>query len=490
MISNSFLKRLCRYVVIAGMTSLALLSNVVVAQEINKQADVIIVGGGLAGLSAARTLTAKGHSVIVLEANDRVGGRTWTKQLSDGSWVDMGGQWVGPGMNNILELAESLGLKTFPSHYQGKSIFFYNGKRLEYSSGVESGAFPLPEEDLKEYRDILTKIDEYAAEVPSEAPWNAPHAKEWDSQTVASWMQNNVKTPGTAFLLRVFLHGYFACEPSDVSFLHFLFYIKAGGGFHKLHSAGIALRFIEGTQQISQKMAAELGDRVMLNMQVREIDQTGSGVVVTTQNGRFEGKQVIVAMAPPLASRITYRPILPADRDQLTQRLPMGSSIKVHAVYPKAFWRETGMSGMVISGDDDVSLTVDNSPPSGEPGIIGGFFEGQESRKWAGRSEEDIKKTVLESFVKFFGPQAANPTAFYIADWGNQGWSRGCFTSVFPPGAWTGFPESIRKPAGRIHWAGTETAVRWYAYMDGAVSSGKRAAEEVIKDLDTQGETK
>ncbi len=466
------------------LACLAIIPNGVLAQEIvQKEADVIVVGGGLAGLSAARSLVAQGHSVIVLEANDRVGGRTWTKQLPDGGWVDMGGQWVGPGMNHILELAESLGLKTFPSHYEGKNIFIYQGKRSEYSSGVDAGTFPLPEADINEYQAILKTIDAMATEVPAEAPWNAPHAKEWDSQTVASWMQNNVKTAGTKYLLRVFLHGYFACEPSDLSFLHFLFYIKAGGGFHKLHSAGIALRFIEGTQPISQKMAQQLGDSVVLNMPVKEIDQTGKNIVVTTENGRFQAKHVIVAMAPPLASRISYRPILPADRDQFTQRVPMGSTIKVHAVYPKAFWREKGMSGMAISEDDDVSLTVDNSSPSGKPGILGGFFEGQESRRWAGRSDEEIKKTALASFVKFFGQDAANPTAFYIADWGNQPFARGCFTSVFPPGAWTGFPDSIRKPVGRIHWAGTETAIQWYAYMDGAVSSGKRAADEVIKEL-------
>lgn len=198
--------------------------------EVEREADVIVVGGGLAGLSAARSLTEEGFSVLVLEANERVGGRTWTKK-TEGGWVDMGGQWVGPGMNNVLSLAESLGVKIFPSYYQGKNIFIYNGKRGEYTADIDAASFPLPDEDLEEYRSMLKKIDAFASEVPVEAPWKAPHAKEWDSQTVASFMENNLKTPGAKFLLRVFLHGYFAAEPSDVSFLHFLFYIKAGGAF-------------------------------------------------------------------------------------------------------------------------------------------------------------------------------------------------------------------------------------------------------------------
>ncbi len=469
---------------IAGLTLLTMLPQAAFAEDTAiEKADVIVVGGGLAGLSAARTLIAGGYSVILLEANDRVGGRTWTKKTSDGGWVDMGGQWIGPGMNSILALAEELGVKTFPSHYSGKNIFIYDGKRAEYSADVEAAAFPLPDADIAEYRSVLKIIDTLAAEVPVDAPWEAPHAKEWDSQTVATWMKDNMKTPGAQFLLRVFLHGYFASEPSDVSFLHFLFYIQSGGGFHKLHASGIALRFLEGSQQISEKVAQQMGNRVKLNSPVVEIDQTGKTIIVSTKNGQYIAKQVIVAMSPPLASRISYQPILPSNRDQFTQRAPIGSTIKVHAVYSKAFWRKTGYSGMVISGDDDVSLVVDNSPPSGVPGILGGFFEGQESREWAGRTEDDIKKKVLESFVKFYGPDAATPTAFYIADWGNQPWARGCFTSVFPPGVWTGFKGSRSTPVGRIHWAGTETATQWYAYMDGAVSSGKRAADEVMKEL-------
>jgi len=351
------------------------LPNIVLAQEdIQKRADVIVVGGGISGLSAARLLAANDYSVIVLEANDRVGGRTWTKQLPNGAWIDMGGQWIGPGMDSILALAESLGIKTFPSHYQGKNIFIYNGKRNEYSANVEEGTFPLPSADIEEYQSILKKIDALASEIPIESPWLAPKAKEWDSQTVATWMKDNLKTPGARYLLSVFLHGYFASEPSDVSLLHFLFYIQAGGGFHKLHSSGIAWRFVEGAQQISQKMAQALGDSVILNAPVKEIDQSGSSVIVTTPKGRFEASQVIVAMSPSLASRIYYKPILPADRDQFTQRAPLGASIKVHAVYPKAFWRSKGLSGMVISEEDNVSLVVDNSPPSGEPGILGGVL--------------------------------------------------------------------------------------------------------------------
>jgi monoamine oxidase len=156
---------------------------------------------------------------------------------------------------------------------------------------------------------------------------------------------------------------------------------------------------------------------------------------------------------------------------------------KCHAVYPTPFWREKGLSGQVISDEDDVVVTYDNSPPSGQPGILVGFLEGREARQWADRPEADLRKMVLAAFEKYFGPDARSPTEFYVADWAGETWTRGCFSAVLPPGTWTGYPNVLRTPVGRIHWAGTETATKWYAYLDGAVASGERAAEEVLQKL-------
>jgi monoamine oxidase len=482
MILSAFIKR-CNFRVIVAAAVLCFgIPHLTAAHENAKnQADVIVVGGGLSGLSAARTLVAAGHSVIVLEARDRVGGRTWTKQGEKGVWIDMGGQWIGPGQTHVLALAKTLGLTIFPSFDTGNGILFYKGTKGSYS--LKNEVFPFPAEDVNAYHEAMAKIDELAKTVPVDAPWKAPHAEELDGQTVASWMDSSVPNERARFLLRVFMLGYFASEPKDVSFLHFLFYVNAGGGLHNLHTAGIAQRIVGGTQQLSDKMAQQLGGRVVLNTPVREIDQTSGGVMIKTDHGNFSGKYVIVAMTPALSGRIIYQPVLPADRDQFTQRAPMGSSIKLHAVYPEAFWRKKGLSGQVISGEDPISLVVDNSPPEGKPGILAGFIEADEARKWSNRSEADKKKATIAAFVKYFGPEAASPTAFYQVDWAAQPWSRGCFSGVMPAGTWTGFPDVLRKPVGRIHWAGTETATQWYAYMDGAIASGERAGNEVSQLL-------
>ncbi len=160
----------------------------------------------------------------------------------------------------------------------------------------------------------------------------------------------------------------------------------------------------------------------------------------------------------------------------------MATTIKCHAVYLTPFWRQQGLSGQVFS-DVDVDVTHDNSPPNGQPGIMAAFLFGQLGREWADRSEADLRRKVLTAFEKYFGPQAASPTAFYTANWPREIWSRGCYPGIMPPGVWTGYPNALRTPADRIHWAGTETETRWFAYMDGAVGSGQRAAEEVLQKL-------
>jgi monoamine oxidase len=216
---------------------------------------------------------------------------------------------------------------------------------------------------------------------------------------------------------------------------------------------------------------------------VRRIVQTKSGVRVECDKLVVRGKQVIVAMAPSLAGRIDYHPKLPALRDQLSQRVPNGSVIKCEAVYDKPFWRGKGFSGQVVSDDDPVRITFDNTPPDGSPGVLLGFIEGHAARVWGRRSAADRRKAVLANFATYFGAQALKPRAYYEKNWTNDSWTRGCYTGYMPPGALIDFGTALRKPFRRIHWAGTETATIWSGYMDGAVRSGKRAAKEALAAL-------
>jgi monoamine oxidase len=463
-----------------------------ISKSMSHFVDVVVVGGGLSGLAAARDLVSRGKSVIVLEGNNRVGGRTWTEPVSgsNGAWVDMGAQWVGPTQDRILALIKEFGLKTFTFYTKGNLQLFFGNRKLVFPPGdihinaKKVEGLPVPAATLRDLISAFTKIDALARAVPPSAPWTAPGATGLDSMTVADWMAANVRDAMAAFILKEGVWGWLASEPRDVSLLHLLAYVSSAGGILPLETFGIAMRVEGGTQQISQHMAEELGSsRVLLQMPVHGITRTDSGVVVSTLNGNFSAQQAIVAMSPTMTSRIDYAPALPGRRDQLIQRVPMGSTIKCHAVYPTPFWRTSGLNGQVFSNTTPVAVCADNTPPSGTPGILCAFLEAQPARDWTDRPEAEIKAMVVAALVSYFGTKAKNPSEFFIANWQIQPWSRGCFAGVMPTGAWTGYQNEINQPIGRIHWAGTELASKWTAYMDGAVSSGETAAAAVLKYL-------
>jgi monoamine oxidase len=186
-----------------------------------------------------------------------------------------------------------------------------------------------------------------------------------------------------------------------------------------------------------------------------------------------------VAIAPTLAGRIDYAPALPALRDQLTQRVPQGSVIKVEAVYPEPFWRAQGLSGSSYSDGSPIQFTYDNSPPGGRPGVLLGFVAGSEARRLGTLSPAARRRAVLTSFVGLFGPAATHPRSLIEHDWSAEEYTRGCYAGFLPPGVWSDYGSALRAPVGHIHWAGTETAEVFTGYMDGAVRSGERAAVEV-----------
>jgi monoamine oxidase len=231
-------------------------------------------------------------------------------------------------------------------------------------------------------------------------------------------------------------------------------------------------------------MATQLGkENVVLSSPVRKITRLRDRVQVESDKLIAVGQRVIVAIPPPLAGRLQYSPALPADRDQLTQRFPMGSVMKVIAIYDKPFWRDQGYSGQVVADTPPVQVTFDNTPPSGSPGALMGFVEATSSRQLNTVSKATLKAKVLDNFGTYFGEPARHPIAFFEKRWDNDIWHRGCPVCFTPPGVLLDYGQAIRRPVGRIHWAGTETSTYWNGYMDGAVRSGERAAAEVRKLL-------
>ena len=450
-----------------------------------READVAIVGAGLAGLAAARALKAAGREVVVLEARDRVGGRTLNEPIGDGKVVEIGAQWVGPTQDRMYDLIEELGLQTFPTHTEGKNLFEHRGRVSRYS-GTIPRANPIA---LAQVGLAMRRINRMAAAVSTEAPWTAPKASRWDSETFATWMRQNVRTRTAREILRLAIIGVWAAEPEDVSLLHVLFYTRSAGSLEILTDAeGGAQqdRVVGGTQLISLRMAEELGDgAVELDAPVRVIRHGREGVALGSDRLAVTARRAIVAVPPTLAARIVYDPPMPAVRDGLTQRMAQGSVVKCMAVYERPFWREQGLSGAITSVSGPISVGFDNSPPDGSPGVLMGFLEGRAARNAADLTREERRELVAGCFARMFGSEAADPVGYVDRSWAADPWSRGCYGGFMAPGAWTDYGRALRDPVGPIHWAGAETATVWNGYMDGAVSSGRRAAAEALDALGT-----
>ncbi len=447
-----------------------------------ESADVLVVGAGLAGLTAARNLVAAGYSVLVLEARDRVGGRMVNEDIGDGKIVEMGGQWAGPTQDRLMALATEMEVASFRTYDTGQKVLHFNGKRGTYTGAIPR-INPLVLIDIARAQ---ARLESMAKKVPTDAPWMAPGAQKLDGQTFETWIRRNTASRGARTLLALGIEAVFAAEPGDLSMLHVLFYTHSGGSFQRLiDTTGGAQqdRFVGGSAVIAERAAIKLGDIVRLEAPVSKIEVTGDKVTATTPAGQFDARRIIVTVPPLLAGRIEYEPALPSWREQLTQRTPMGSVIKCQVIYDEPFWRKDGLSGQATGDGSGSRVVFDNSPPDGAPGVLLAFLEGDEARRLGREPLEVRRQAVLDSLVRYFGPRAGQPQDYRERDWQQEKWSGGCYGTLFGPNVWTRYGAALRLPVGPIRWAGTETSPIWAGYMDGAIRSGEEAARQVAAEL-------
>ncbi len=444
--------------------------------------DVAVVGAGLSGLIAARALVAAGLSTVVLEARDRVGGRTFSRNVGEAVF-DLGGQYLGLKQHRMLQLVSELGLHRTATPHTGTKWIELGARRASYDSAIPK----MPPLALIQVQLFLSRVDRISRGIQSAAPWTASNAAALDRQTVESWWRRFIFGRDAHLLLQHTIRMTFGCEADEMSLLSLLQYTSGAHGLSHMTATegGSQEEYLtEGTQEISKRIAAKLGDRVVLSAPVRRIAQDESGVTVRADSGVWRAQRVIIAMPPLLTGRIDYSPTLPLNRTALVQRFPMGAVIKCIALYDRPFWRERGYSGEVISDRGAVGVAFDCTKANGKQPALVGFIEGARARAWSDRSPEERRRTVLRELAGFLGPEAEQPTEYFDQDWTAEQWTGGCSAGHATTGALSHYGPALREPIGRIHWAGTETAREWFGYMEGAVEAGERAADEVIARRD------
>lgn len=458
-----------------------------VTAELPRHTQVVVVGAGYAGLSAALRLRDQGVDVLVLEGAGRVGGRAHSEQ--HGSVVlDHGGQWVGPTQHRLLDWAERFNCRTFRTWNTGEHLELWtDGSPRRYT-----GAGPDDGPGLREYLATADRLTQLAAHIRLDDPPGTEHLTRLDGETVQAFLDRTVSTPAARQRMALAVQGVWACEPRELSLFHLLFYVAAAGGFDQLmdtEGGAQERRFTAGAQAPAHAAAAQLGPALRLDTRVLGVTQAGPQARVHTDAGTVRAERVVVALPPPAAAALTFTPQLPAARRRWLHGSPMGSVAKVNLTYPEPFWRAAGLSGQAtLYGSHPPGVVFDNSPEDAGTGVLTAFVYGDRLRRWQQAGASARAAALRAALRTLFGPEAEQCTGYLEKNWNTDPWAGGGYAAVPSPGTWSASGTTgWRAPHGLVHWAGTETSTVWNGYLEGAIASGERAAREVLHALHNGG---
>ncbi|MDQ0662227.1 putrescine oxidase [Arthrobacter ulcerisalmonis] len=452
---------------------------------LNLNRDVVVVGAGPSGLTAARELKKAGLTVAVLEARDRVGGRTWTDTV-DGAMLEIGGQWVSPDQTVLMDLLQELNLETYPRYREGESMYIgKDGIPVRYTGDT----FPVDPDTEAEMNKLITLLDGLAAEIGPTEPWAHPKARELDTISFHHWLREHSANEEAWNNIGLFIAGGMLTKPAHAfSALQAVLMAASAGSFSHLTDEDFILdrRVVGGMQRVSLLIAQELGDDVVLSSPVRTINwetdpDGGHRVTVESERATVSARFVIMAVPPNLYSRVSFNPPLPRRQHQMHQHQSLGLVIKVHAVYSRPFWRNSGLSGTCFGAGSVVQEVYDNTNFGDTRGTLVGFISDEKADAVFELGADERKRTVLESIAGFLGAEALEPEVYYESDWGSEEWTRGAYASSYDLGGLHRYGKDQHAPVGPIYWSSSDLAAEGYQHVDGAIRMGQRTAASICE---------
>ena len=446
--------------------------------------DIVIIGAGASGLTAATELRKAGLTVAVLEARDRVGGRLHTDDIN-GAMLEIGGQWVSPDQDALKETIAELGLETFARYREGESVYINAaGERTRFEGEI----FPVSAGTEREMVALIATLDELVDQMDPDRPWAHPRAVELDQISFRRWLEQETDDQEARDNISLFIAGAMLTKPAHAfSTLQALLMAASAGSFSNLVDADFILdeRVVGGLQRVPILLAENLGDDVFLGQPARTVRWGDAGVSVLTDDLEVRARRVIVAVPPVLYTRISFDPPLPRRQQMMHQHLSMGFVIKVHAVYETPFWREDGLSGTAFSPYELSHEAYDNTNFNDPRGTLVGFVSDEAADGVFTVSAEERKQRILTSLSHYFGEKALTPVVYYESDWGTEEWTRGAYAASFDLGGLARFGADLRTPVGPILFSCSDLAGKGYQHVDGAIRMGRATAAEIVAELDS-----
>jgi monoamine oxidase len=437
---------------------------------------VVVVGAGLAGLVAARTLVAEDWEVVLYEARGRAGGRVLTARFPDGQTGELGGEFIDRDHAAIRALAADLDLELEPVPGGG-------GEDLVRRGGLAQGWTEYLDADgglaRRDRERFYASLGELARNVDPDDPPASPDAAALDRRSVADFLDElALSDRGRFFVERVDIIDEYTVAPDRLSLLQVV--------GDTAHTADLrngdyeAFRIEGGNGQIADRLVEELGRVVKLGRPVTAITQDRDGVRVAAGDLIKTAQYVIVATPLPPLRAVRFDPALPPEMRDAVADLGYGTGTKTLLGYRPRVWSDEGFTGYAVT-DLAVGTTWEASDAQpGASGVLLGYTVGPPGATLGAQSNGARAESVAgDADVLFPGSAVAWSGSEASIAWHDERFTGGTYTA-YRPGQVTAFWRAMREPFERIYWAGEHTDV-YTGYMEGAVRSGLRAAEAIIE---------